>query len=1247
MLTVSDAFKTQLDNDKRLYLYKIDINLANGDILLIENEDLWSGSVKFTQATSGNGNFDVGAFIIGKMNFIINDMYGRFGDTYDFNLATVDLQIGLDLPGGNTEYVRIGRYVVDEVDYDGYLIAFECLDYAYYFEQPWATTLNFPTTAGAVIQEACTKCGITLATSSWDGYNIAISTKPTDKNMTWLAAIGYAAQICGQYAKMDHLGRLTVKWYDVDNLQQVSIDGTILDSTDARILDHVDDPIVGSMVGASEIAWNELSSEQKARYARINQISHVKVGHYPILITGVKCTVNTGETDTEYSAGTSEYMVDVTGNPFIGTGNVNTVVTRIAENVVGHYFYTFDVSYLSRPYYEAGDLAWIEDYLNGRVYCSFITNMSFTAGQYQDSSCGAETPAKKQTASYTPAMKIIAEAGRSVRDSLDSYESISKSMTELISLGYGMYFTAEEQQDGSSIFYLHDKATIGQSTNVWKVTSTGLVVSHDHGTTWAVDEMGNALYNVLTARGINADWINSGKITIRDQGGNTTFEADTATGAVRINATSFSLTGRSINDVVQDTVNGMDLNNVVMELDNGYQLIPTDADGNYTAFPQCSSTAKIFYGASDVTASAAFATPTVSGVIGTWNASTKTYTVTGMTADSGTVTFTAIYGSATLSKQFTVVKSKQGRDGADGTSVNILGSYNTVAELQAAHPTGSVGDAYIVSGDLYVWADNAWTNVGQIQGPAGQNGTNGTNGSSAYVHFAYSTSSDGQENFSVTPFSGAVYIGVRSDNVVQDSTVYTDYSWSKMKGDDGRGVSSIIEYYGISNSTNTQPTSWSTSVVNPTASNRYLWNYNVTAYTSGNPTSTTPRVIGMYSENGANGRGISSITEYYQVSSSSTTSPSTWSTAVVNTTTTNKYLWNYEETTYTDGTTSSSTPRIIGTHGSTGASARTYLLEVSPKSTKLTQANTYSPKQVTIRSYYRDGAGTSKTAYSATYKVDVCVGSTWYENIATKSSASYSLLELRYDAQASTPYENEDAPGIEDTWDICVYLVSGASSVRIRMLSGSTLLDQEEISLLSDATAVTLDQESVFNALTNGGQDQGIFLNSTDHKIYINSSYIATGNLVVGGYSNSNGTIRVNDANGNLVGGVNNTEIYHKTTSNDKISMRSAGLYFYKNTSTEIGHIERGSGDSDNPNALAIHSVYGTTMSSNGTITIRCEDGNTVYDGLTISKSSSNPVQVSNGATEYYVEIPTSINSDGTVASWANLRIVGGIVYGR
>ena len=68
-----------------------------------------------------------------------------------------------------------------------------------------------------------------------------------------------------------------------------------------------------------------------------------------------------------------------------------------------------------------------------------------------------------------------------------------------------------------------------------------------------------------------------------------------------------------------------------------------------------------------------------------------------------------------------------GADGKDGTSITILGSYSTEAELIAAHPTGNQGDGYLVAGDLYVWdvSTSAWKNVGSIQGPPGTDGIDG------------------------------------------------------------------------------------------------------------------------------------------------------------------------------------------------------------------------------------------------------------------------------------------------------------------------------------------------------------------------------------------------------------------------------------------------------------------------------------------------------------------------------------------
>ena len=131
-----------------------------------------------------------------------------------------------------------------------------------------------------------------------------------------------------------------------------------------------------------------------------------------------------------------------------------------------------------------------------------------------------------------------------------------------------------------------------------------------------------------------------------------------------------------------------------------------------------------------------------------------------------------------------------------------------------------------------------------------------------------------------------------------------------------------------------------------TTTNRYLWNYEIIKYTNSTTSQSSKRVIGVYGNTGATGPqgpqgdkgdtgaqgpqgntgatgvGIKSITNHYLASASSsgvTTSTSGWTTTIQSTSTSKRYLWNYETITYTNNLTTNTTPVIIGTHGATGA----------------------------------------------------------------------------------------------------------------------------------------------------------------------------------------------------------------------------------------------------------------------------------------------------------------------------------------
>ena len=97
MLNISNQFQSELFNDNRDYLCYADITLADGTVLNLENEDIWTDSFSIEDAVSGTGSFDIGAAIINKLTLSINNIYETYSE-YDFTDAVVVPYVGLDLP---------------------------------------------------------------------------------------------------------------------------------------------------------------------------------------------------------------------------------------------------------------------------------------------------------------------------------------------------------------------------------------------------------------------------------------------------------------------------------------------------------------------------------------------------------------------------------------------------------------------------------------------------------------------------------------------------------------------------------------------------------------------------------------------------------------------------------------------------------------------------------------------------------------------------------------------------------------------------------------------------------------------------------------------------------------------------------------------------------------------------------------------------------------------------------------------
>lgn len=194
---------------------------------------------------------------------------------------------------------------------------------------------------------------------------------------------------------------------------------------------------------------------------------------------------------------------------------------------------------------------------------------------------------------------------------------------------------------------------------------------------------------------------------------------------------------------------------------------------------------------------------------------------------------------------------------------------------------------------------------------------------------------------SIPTVSSGQYLWVRTIFSYSDNTTSTIYSVSRMgtngaNGTNGKSIGSVVNYYlatASSSGVTTATSGWTTAVQSVSAAKKYLWNYEVVKYTDGTVASTTaPCIIGSYGDRGSKGdkgdtgstgNGIKSITEHYAVSASNSTVPTSWSSTVPTMTESNKYLWNYETITYTNGTTVDTTKRVIGVYGNKGATGGT------------------------------------------------------------------------------------------------------------------------------------------------------------------------------------------------------------------------------------------------------------------------------------------------------------------------------------
>lgn len=575
MRNLSTEFKEQQNSGNRNYLKYADFTFTDGSTLSITDKDLWSNGFKFEDAVSQSGSFDIGAAIVNKLTLQINNFSGKYTD-YIWDGARVVCHIGLELSTG-IEKIRICTMTVTDAPYQNTaIISLTCEDSMRLFDRDYSDSkLTYPATRLQIIQDACEVCGVTLQSTRFDNDDLVIQNRPDDSSITFRQVIAWIAQMGCQWAKTDAYGRLCLGWYknevpdDFYNKEEVpwkDIEGKdILDTTGAQI-------ITVMQKGITAIDTNGFTPWM-----------------YDVEITGVKVTEyveNSSQNEAKtYQSGESGYVIEISDNKLIQEGSGEKICQIIADRCVGLKFRPFTTGALTNIAWEAGDTIEISD-RNGKQYKSFLTSVALNPGTFEQLECSAKSVSRNKQKQYTLGQQVQAENKKNLKDERTAREKALEELSQRLAESSGTYTTVETQPDGSNIYYLHNKPQLSDSDIVWKMTAEAWAVSTDGGQHWnggmTVD--GDVIARILTATGVNADWINTGTIKAIDKDGNTTFLVDVTTGRVVINADSVQIKGKDVNAIAKEKaekeVNNFISNTYTTDINN----LQSQIDGQIETF---------------------------------------------------------------------------------------------------------------------------------------------------------------------------------------------------------------------------------------------------------------------------------------------------------------------------------------------------------------------------------------------------------------------------------------------------------------------------------------------------------------------------------------------------------------------------------------------------------------------------------------------------------------------------------------
>lgn len=1200
MINVSNAFREKLEAGEPVRMM-VDITFPDGTKKTID-KDIMNGDNGFSDCADSS-SFPVGAVVCKTLTLSINNDQEQWKN-YNFYGAKIHAYLKLQTSYAAPEAVSTlldesynpildstgdpiiatqaatkdiietidkGVYTVTTPEQYSDIINVTALDDMYKANKTYTSGLKLPQSLINLVRDACKTVGIVM-NLTMDHGDIIIRKIPD--SMTFRQLFGYAAMVESSNARIDYAGNLRfLKWdfgkMESDNAATVDADGFI----------HFGDanPSIDTDSFVSLPGWTinaegflALTSGPGSDVQRLMAYANPPtLSSDDIVITGVR--LKNGErdnnTDTDYSGmyGEEGYVLELE-NELIDSDQLETVASIIGEQLVGARFRNLEGDLIYEPTVEFGDMVYTYDRL-GNKYVTPLTDVSGNVGGLTTVKTQADDPIRGSSNFYSDSTKAIVAARKMVKKETSAREEAMQKLNDRISNASGMYSTDVEQADGSVIRYLHDKKTLGESLNVIKITSDAIGFSTDGGKTfpYGVTVDGETITRLLYAEGINADYINAGTLIVRDKNGNVIFEADMDTGSVTLDGSCVTIGGKPLDEKIEDVENMAALaRNMTMQLDNDYQGIPVDSDGNYTEFPECTTTATVMYGTQDITDECTYTITPSQNIQGSWNKENKTYTVTGLTADSGWVNIKAAYlNNLVVSKQFSLAKQYAGPQGIPGVGQDGKTTYLHIQYAPVQNPTSAqmskTPDKYIgtytdFSGvdstdpSKYTWA--------KFEGDQGAQGPKGADGKSSYTWMKYATRPDGldmSDNPDYVPLldstgrpildsageqiytvTQATYIGIATNkDTATESTNPADYTWSRFRGVDGYdgkdGANGIPGKDGKDGKTQYTHLAYANSAdgtkdFSVSDGNReYIGMYvDFVEADSTDPAKYTWSLIkGADGAQGVPGTpGTDGKTPYFHIAYANSADGRTGFS--VDDSVNKLYIGQYTDYTPDDSTdpTKYSWTKIKGEQGTAG---RTYFFQSNADVLLMGADKKITPAPLIVDSFYRDGNGEVAQSQKGWWKLEK----------STDNGATWSALTVSQTAALDRLSINVNNLSLKAHNMLKVSLYFDQSKTK--------LADYQTYSVAVDVASLT--QEDIVDILSNDGSWKGLYY--LDGHLYISFDAAKGGTLILGGKNNGDGTQILYDANGKRVSKLDNDgTLYYKTYTDEN---NYTGFLFNKN----------------------------------------------------------------------------------------------------